>query len=410
MEELNKLAIDLHKKFCGKLEIKSKVPLKDKKDLSLAYTPGVAEVCKKIYEDPNNVYDLTIKSNSVAVVSDGSAVLGLGNIGPLSAIPVMEGKAILFKKFAGIDAFPICLNTQDPEKIIETIYLLSPVFGGINLEDISAPRCFYIERELKKLLDIPVFHDDQHGTAIVTLAGLLNALKIRGSKIDEVGIVIIGAGAAGLAIADMLLHMGAKEVKIVDKHGIIYPGRKEGMNEEKEKFALKTNPEGISGDLEKALEGKDILIGVSQGNLVTREMIRKMNKNPIIFAMANPIPEIMPEEAKKEGVKIIGTGRSDYPNQINNLLAFPGVFRGALLVRARDINLEMKISASFAISELIENPTEDYFIPSPLDKRVVPAVALRVAETAIKTGVARINKSRDELKKEIERYVGGEYE
>ncbi|MGB9857775.1 MAG: NAD(P)-dependent malic enzyme [Dictyoglomaceae bacterium] len=405
--DINKEAIELHKKFKGKLEIQSKVALESKKDLSLAYTPGVAEVCAEIYKNPEEVYELTIKSNSVAVVSDGSAVLGLGNIGPLAALPVMEGKAILFKKFAGIDAFPICLNTQDPDKIIEIVYSLAPSFGGINLEDISAPRCFYIERELKKILDIPVFHDDQHGTAIVTLAALINALKIKGVKIKDVGIVILGAGAAGLAIAEILLHAGAKEIKIVDKHGIIYPGRKEGMNEEKERLAQITNPEGKSGNLEDALIGKDVFIGVSQGKLLTKDMIKKMNKNPIIFAMANPIPEIMPEEAKEAGARIIGTGRSDYPNQINNLLAFPGVFRGALTVRAREINLEMKLSASYAIAELVETPEEEYLVPSPLDKRVVPVVALKVAETAINTKTARIIKPKEELKKDILEAIGG---
>jgi len=404
---IEKEAIEIHKKYKGKLEIKSKVVLKNKKDLSLVYTPGVAEVCNEIYKNPEMVFDLTIKYNTVGVISDGSAVLGLGNIGPYAAIPVMEGKAILFKNFAGIDAFPICLNTQDPDKIIEIIYNLSPIFGGINLEDISSPRCFYIERELKKILDIPIFHDDQHGTAIVTLAALINALKIKGSKLEEVGIVILGAGAAGLAIADFLIHAGAKEIKIVDRYGIIYPERKEGMNEEKLRLAQITNPEGVIGKLEDALKGKDVFIGVSQGKLLTKDMIKKMNKNPIIFAMANPIPEIMPEEAKEVGVRIIGTGRSDYPNQINNLLAFPGVFRGTLIVRAKEINLEMKLSASYAIANLIEEPNEDYLIPSPLDKRVVPHVALNVALTAIQTKSAKIIKTKEDIEEEIKKFIDG---
>lgn len=405
--EIEKEAVELHKKFKGKLEIKCKVPLENKWDLSLAYTPGVAEVSSKIFNNPEEVYDLTIKANSVAVVSDGSAVLGLGNIGALGALPVMEGKAILFKKFAGIDAFPICLNIQDADKIIEIVYSLSPTFGGINLEDISSPRCFYIERKLKEILDIPVFHDDQHGTAVVTLAALLNALKIRGNKIDEVEVVILGAGAAGLAIAETLVNVGVKEIKIVDRYGIIYPGRKEGMNEEKERLAQITNPEKKKGNLEDTLKGKDIFIGVSQGKLLTKELVKKMKKNPIIFAMANPIPEIMPEEAKEAGAKIIGTGRSDFPNQINNLLAFPGIFRGALSVRAKEINLDMKISASYAIAELVENPKEDYIVPSPLDKRVVPEIALKVAESAIKSKTARIVKSKEELKKDILEAIGG---
>lgn len=408
--EIEREAIELHRKFKGKLEIRCKVPLQNKWDLSLVYTPGVAEISTRIFNNPEEAYELTIKANSVAVISDGSAVLGLGNIGPLGALPVMEGKAILFKKFAGIDAFPICLNTQDADKIIETIYFLSPTFGGINLEDISSPRCFYIERKLKEILDIPIFHDDQHGTAVVTLAALLNALKVRGSKINEIEIVILGAGAAGLAIAEILIHLGVKEIKIVDKHGIIYPGRKEGMNEEKERLAQITNPEGEKGNLDDAIKGKDVFIGVSQGKLLTKEHIKKMKKNPIIFAMANPIPEIMPEEAKEAGVRIIGTGRSDFPNQINNLLAFPGIFRGALTVRAKEINLDMKISASYAIAELVDNPEENYLVPSPLDRRVVPEVALRVAESAINSKIARIVKSKEELKREILEAIGGLHE
>jgi len=401
-------AIELHKEKKGKLEIRSKVSLENKTDLSLAYTPGVAGVSQAIHKKPDLVYDLTIKANTVAVVSDGSAVLGLGNIGPLGAIPVMEGKAILFKKFANIDAFPICLNTQDPDKIIETVYNISPVFGGINLEDISAPNCFYIEEKLIELLDIPVFHDDQHGTAIVTYSALINALKLKNLKLNEIKIVILGAGAAGIAIAKFLISEGAKNIRLVDRHGIIYPGRKEGMNPEKEKIASIINPEKEKGELKDALKDAHVFIGVSQANLLSPEYIKLMKKDPIIFAMANPVPEIMPEIAQKEGVKIIGTGRSDYPNQINNLLAFPGVFRGALLVRAREINQEMKLSASLAIASLVEEPREDYLIPSPLDKRVVPKVAEEVAKAAIRTNVARIFKTEEEIRKELEIMLGGQ--
>ncbi|HOP94632.1 MAG: malic enzyme-like NAD(P)-binding protein [Dictyoglomaceae bacterium] len=405
--DFNEEALKLHRLKKGKLEIKSKVPLKDKKDLSLAYTPGVAEVSSAIFKNPEFAYDLTIKNNTVAVVSDGTAVLGLGNIGPLAAIPVMEGKSILFKQFAGIDAFPICLNTQDPEKIVEIICAIAPVFGGINLEDISAPKCFYIEEKLKEKLDIPIFHDDQHGTAIVTYAALINALKLKSITIDKIKIVILGAGAAGIAITKFLISSGAKNITLIDRYGIIYSGREENMNFEKEEIAKVINPNKKKGGLKEALKNADVFIGVSQANLLIPEYIKLMNKDPIIFAMANPIPEIMPEKAKEMGVRIIGTGRSDYPNQINNLLAFPGIFRGALTVRAKDINHEMQLSASIAIASLVEEPKEDYLIPSPLDLRVVPKVAEEVAKAAIKSGIARINKTDDEIRKEIFEFLGG---
>ncbi|MGB9768342.1 MULTISPECIES: NAD(P)-dependent malic enzyme [Dictyoglomus] len=401
-------SIELHRKHKGKIKIDSKIALKNKYDLSLAYTPGVAGVSEEIYKNNDEVYNLTIKANTVAVISDGSAVLGLGNIGPLGAIPVMEGKALLFKRFANIDAFPICLNTQDPEKIIEITYMIAPIFGGINLEDIAAPKCFIIEERLKKILDIPVFHDDQHGTAIVVYAALINALKLVNKKIHEVKIVILGAGAAGIAITKLLLREGAKNIRILDRNGIIYPGRKENMNEIKEEIARTINPEGEKGELKDALKGADVFIGVSQANLFPPEYIRLMNKDPIIFAMANPIPEIMPEEAKKEGVKIIGTGRSDYPNQINNLLAFPGVFRGAFTVRAKEINDEMKVAAAKAIASLVEEPQEDYLIPSPLDERVVPAVSFSVAKAAIETKVAKIFKDDNKIIEDIKQALGGE--
>ncbi|MGB9811597.1 MAG: NAD(P)-dependent malic enzyme, partial [Dictyoglomus turgidum] len=399
-------SIELHRKHKGKIKIDSKIALKNKYDLSLAYTPGVAGVSEEIYKNNDEVYNLTIKANTVAVISDGSAVLGLGNIGPLGAIPVMEGKALLFKRFANIDAFPICLNTQDPEKIIEITYMIAPIFGGINLEDIAAPKCFIIEERLKKILDIPVFHDDQHGTAIVVYAALINALKLVNKKIHEVKIVILGAGAAGIAITKLLLREGAKNIRILDRNGIIYPGRKENMNEIKEEIARTINPEGEKGELKDALKGADVFIGVSQANLFPPEYIRLMNKDPIIFAMANPIPEIMPEEAKKEGVKIIGTGRSDYPNQINNLLAFPGVFRGAFTVRAKEINDEMKVAAAKAIASLVEEPQEDYLIPSPLDERVVPAVSFSVAKAAIETKVAKIFKDDNKIIEDIKQALG----
>jgi len=386
-------ALQLHKDFKGKLETVSKVQVNNAKDLSLAYSPGVAEPCKEIHNNVDTVYDYTMKGNTVAVVSDGTAVLGLGNIGPEAALPVMEGKAVLFKNFAGVDAFPICLKTTDVEQIIQTVKLLEPTFGGINLEDISSPRCFEIEERLKKEMNIPVFHDDQHGTAIVTLAGLVNALKITGKKREELKIVASGAGAAGIAIIKLLISYGVKHVIMCDTQGAIYKGRPNGMNPMKEGIAEITNHALEAGSLADVIKGADVFIGVSAAGALTKEMVETMNENPIIFAMANPVPEIMPEEAKKAGARIIGTGRSDFPNQVNNVLAFPGIFRGALDVRATEINEEMKLAAVYAIANLIteEELNEDYIIPAPFDPRVAPAVAKAVAKAAMDTKVARIS-------------------
>lgn len=384
-------ALKLHRDNKGKLNVTSKVLVKDEKGLSLAYTPGVAEPCKEIHRDPDKVYEYTSKGNMVAVVSDGTAVLGLGNIGASASLPVMEGKAVLFKSFADVDAFPICLETSDINKIVETVALLEPVFGGINLEDIAAPACFEIEKKLKERLSIPVFHDDQHGTAIIVLAGLLNALKITGKKLDELTIAMNGAGAAGIAIAKILLSAGAKDIIMCDRNGIIYKGRKKGMNWAKEEMAGITNKGNKSGILADVLVGADVFIGVSTANIVTAEMVKSMNNDSIIFAMANPVPEIDPETAKKVGARIVGTGRSDYPNQINNVLAFPGIFRGALDVRASDINEDMKLAAAYALSSVIPDDelTEEYIIPKAFDPRVAPAVAKAVGEAAVKSGVAK---------------------
>jgi malate dehydrogenase (oxaloacetate-decarboxylating) len=391
MNTLRDRALQMHRDKQGKLEVKAKVAIKNEDDLSLAYSPGVAEPCKEIYEDRNKVYEYTMKGNTIAVVSDGSAVLGLGNIGPEAAMPVMEGKAALFKSFANVDAFPICLNTQDVEEIIETVKRLEPTFGGVNLEDISAPRCFEIEERLKKETKIPVFHDDQHGTAIVTLAGLVNALKLIDKKIEEIKVVINGAGAAGVAIAKLLLIFGVYDVILCDTKGAIYENRQFGMNPFKDQIAKQTNRNNAEGILEEVIVGADVLVGVSAAGAVTKEMIRTMRRDAIIFAMANPIPEIMPDEAKSAGAKVIGTGRSDFPNQVNNVLAFPGIFRGALDVQATDINEEMKKAAVYALSSLIseEQLSEDYVIPSPFDDRVASAVAKAVATAAVETGVAR---------------------
>ena len=389
---INEKALELHEKWNGKLDTVSKVQVKTREDLALAYTPGVAEPCKVIAKDPEAAYRYTIKSNTVAVVSDGSAVLGLGNIGPLAAMPVMEGKAVLFKEFGGINAFPICLDTQDTEEIIETVVRIAPAFGGINLEDISAPRCFEIEERLKKLLNIPVFHDDQHGTAVITLAGLTNALKVVGKKKEDVRIVMNGAGAAAISICRLLLKAGFKDVTLCDRKGAIYEGRTEGMNPVKEEMSKLTNLQKKQGSLAEMLVGADVFIGVSAPGAVTTEMVKTMNKDAIIFACANPIPEIFPDDAKAGGAKVISTGRSDFPNQINNVLAFPGIFRGAFDVRASDINDEMKIAASKALADLItdEELSPEYIIPKAFDKRVGPAVAKAVAEAAKATGVARI--------------------
>nr|WP_128426142.1 malic enzyme-like NAD(P)-binding protein [Gudongella oleilytica] len=385
-------ALKLHKDNKGKLNVQSKVPVTDKASLSLAYTPGVAEPCKEIHKNIDDVYEYTSKGNMVAVVSDGTAVLGLGDIGPYAALPVMEGKAVLFKEFGGVDAFPICVNTKDPDEIVNLVCMIEPAFGGINLEDISAPRCFEIENKLKEKLNIPIFHDDQHGTAIIVLAGLKNALRLTGKKMEDLVVVINGVGAAGVAIAKIILNIGVKDMLLVDSKGIIYKGRKDGMNWAKEEMAEVTNKDLRTGGLAEAMKDADVFIGVSQANIVTEEMVKTMNKDAIIFAMANPVPEIDPDLAKKAGARVVGTGRSDYPNQINNVLAFPGVFRGTFDVRAKEINEAMKIAAANALAELIADDElkEDYIIPNPFDKRVRPAIAEAVAKAARETGAARI--------------------
>jgi malate dehydrogenase (oxaloacetate-decarboxylating) len=393
----------MHKENRGKLEVHSKVPICNAKDLSLAYSPGVAEPCMDIYEDENKVYDYTMKGNLVAVVSNGTAVLGLGNIGPKAAMPVMEGKSLLFKSFADVDAFPICLDTTDPDKIVETVKLLEPTFGGVNLEDIAAPQCFEIEDRLRKICNIPIFHDDQHGTAIVTAAGLLNALKIVDKKIEDIRIVANGSGAAGVAIVKLLLNMGVKDVILCDTKGIIYEGRQVGMNRFKEEMARITNKEQKQGTLADALVGADVFVGVSAAGAVTKEMVRSMNPDSIIFAMANPLPEIMPDEAKEAGALVVGTGRSDFPNQVNNVLAFPGIFRGALDVSAKEINEDMKLAAVYAIAGLIADDelTPDYVIPDPFDPRVAAHVAAAVAQAAMETGVARRPVNTNEVKEHL---------
>ncbi|HET7658600.1 MAG TPA: malic enzyme-like NAD(P)-binding protein [Bacillales bacterium] len=391
MTTIREEALHIHRINQGKLESKSKVPVRNAKDLSLAYSPGVAEPCKEIYDHPNKVFEYTMKGNTVAVVTDGTAVLGLGNIGPEAALPVMEGKAVLFKSFAGVDAFPICLDTNDVDEIIETVKRLQPSFGGVNLEDISGPRCFEIEERLKKETNIPIFHDDQHGTAIVTLAGLVNALKITGKSMSSIKVVVNGAGAAGIAIIKLLDRFGVKDMIMCDSRGAIYEGRSEGMNDVKAEVAKVTNRDRKQGDLEEVIKEMDVFIGVSVEGVLSKEMVKSMNEDPIIFAMANPVPEIMPEDAKEAGAKVIGTGRSDYPNQVNNVLAFPGIFRGALDVRATNINEDMKVAAVYAIADLISEDElkDDYVIPAPFDARVAPAVAASVAKTAMETGVAR---------------------
>lgn len=402
---LREEALHMHKVNKGKLETVSKVPVRDAKDLSLAYSPGVAEPCKEIYDKPETVYDYTMKGNMVAVVSDGTAVLGLGNIGPEAALPVMEGKAVLFKSFAGVDAFPICLATTEIDKIVETVKLLEPTFGGVNLEDIAAPNCFEIEERLKRETNIPVFHDDQHGTAIVTVAGLVNALKIAGKKINEIKVVANGAGAAGIAIIKLLYSYGVRDIIMCDTKGSIYEGRPKGMNAIKDEVAKFTNRENLQGSLEDVIKGADVFIGVSVAGALTKEMVESMNNDSIIFAMANPVPEIMPEDAKAAGAKVIGTGRSDFPNQVNNVLAFPGIFRGALDVRATHINEAMKVAAVEAIASLInENELNaDYVIPGPFDPRVAPEVASAVARAAMDTGVARIKVDPEEIKEKTKR-------
>lgn len=378
----NEEALKMHETFKGKIEIKSKVRLENRDDLSTAYTPGVAEPCRKIHENTEDVYRYTAKGNLVAVLSDGSAVLGLGNIGAEAAIPVMEGKAVLFKSFAGVDAFPICVKSQDIEEIINTAVNIAPVFGGINLEDIQAPKCFEIEERLKKILDIPVFHDDQHGTAIVVSAALINALKLTKKNMEEVKIVLNGPGAAGTAIIKMLISLGAKNIVACDSKGIVVEGRDGGLNAHKTELSKITNSQKLKGTLKDAMVGADVFIGVSAPNSVTEEMVKNMNSDSIIFAMANPTPEIMPDIAKKAGARVVGTGRSDFPNQINNVLAFPGVFRGALDCRAKQITEEMKKAAAYAIANLVtdEQLAEDFIIPGPFNNRVAMAVAAAVAE------------------------------
>ncbi|WP_105985381.1 NAD(P)-dependent malic enzyme [Staphylococcus chromogenes] len=392
-------ALQMHKENHGKLAVAPKVKVTNKEELSLAYSPGVAEPCKDIHEHPEKVYDYTMKSNTVAVISDGTAVLGLGNIGAEASLPVMEGKAVLFKSFSGIDGIPLSLSTTDTEEIIRTVKLLEPNFGGINLEDISAPRCFEIEERLKKETKIPVFHDDQHGTAIVTLAGLMNALRIVKKELSDIRVVLNGAGAAGIAIVKLLYSYGVREMIMCDSQGAIYEGRPHGMNPTKEYVAKWTNKDKINGKLADVIEGADVFIGVSVANLLSEEMVRSMADDPVIFAMANPNPEITPELAKSAGAKVIGTGRSDFPNQINNVLAFPGIFRGALDVRATHINEQMKQAAVEAIASLISEDelTEDYVIPGPFDKRVAPSVSKAVAKAAMESGVARIDVDPEEI-------------
>ena len=386
-----KESLRLHGEWKGKIEVISTVPVATKEDLSLAYTPGVAQPCLEIQKDVNKSYDLTRRHNLCAVITDGTAVLGLGDIGPEAGMPVMEGKCVLFKSFGNVDAFPLCIKSKDVDEIVNTVYLLSGSFGGVNLEDISAPRCFEIERKLKEKCDIPIFHDDQHGTAVITLAGLTNALKVVGKKKEDVKIVTSGAGAAAISIVRLLLSAGYKNITMCDRKGAIYEGR-EGLNWIKEEMAQKTNLDKKAGTLADMLVGADVFIGVSAPGQVTTEMVKTMNRDAIIFACANPTPEIFPEDAKAGGAKVVSTGRSDYPNQINNVLAFPGLFRGPFDVRASDINEEMKMTAAKALADLISDDelSADYIIPKAFDPRVGPAVAAAVADAARRTGVARI--------------------
>ena len=385
-------ALKQHEEWAGKLEIKSRAKLETPEDLSVAYTPGVAEPCLAISKDVDESYKYTRRHNLVAVVTDGTAVLGLGDIGPEAGMPVMEGKCVLFKAFGDVDAFPLCIKSKDVDEIVNTIYMISGSFGGVNLEDIAAPRCFEIEKKLKEKCDIPIFHDDQHGTAVITLAGLTNALKLVGKKLEEVKVVVNGAGAAAIAITKLLITAGLKDVVLCDRRGAIYEGRAEGMNPVKEEMAKITNLDKKAGTLADMLVGADVFIGVSAPGMVTTEMVKTMNKDAIIFACANPTPEIFPDDAKAGGARVIATGRSDFPNQCNNVLAFPGIFRGAFDVRASDINDEMKIAAAHAIAGLIsdEELNEEYILPAAFDPRVGKAVAAAVAEAARKTGVARI--------------------
>jgi len=387
-----KESLRLHGEWKGKIEVVTRVPVENKDDLSLAYTPGVAQPCLEIQKDVNKSYELTRRWNMCLVVTDGSAVLGLGNIGPEAGMPVMEGKCVLFKAFGDVDAFPLCIKSNDVDEIVNTIYMISGSFGGVNLEDISAPRCFEIEKKLKEKCDIPIFHDDQHGTAIITLAGLTNALKVVGKKKEDVHVVMNGAGAAAISIARLLLTAGFKNITLCDRKGAIFEGRPEGMNPIKDEMSKVTNLDKKAGSLADMLVGADVFIGVSAPGAVTTEMVKTMNKDAIVFACANPTPEIFPDDAKAGGAKVVSTGRSDFPNQINNVLAFPGIFRGAFDVRAKEINDEMKLAASEALANLIadEELSPEYIIPKAFDKRVGPAVAKAVAEAAKRTGVARI--------------------
>ena len=387
-----KESLRLHGEWKGKIEVVTRVPVENKDDLSLAYTPGVAQPCLEIQKDVNKSYELTRRWNMCLVVTDGSAVLGLGNIGPEAGMPVMEGKCVLFKAFGDVDAFPLCIKSNDVDEIVNTIYMISGSFGGVNLEDISAPRCFEIEKKLKEKCDIPIFHDDQHGTAIITLAGLTNALKVVGKKKEDVHVVMNGAGAAAISIARLLLTAGFKNITLCDRKGAIFEGRPEGMNPVKDEMSKVTNLDKKAGSLADMLVGADVFIGVSAPGAVTTEMVKTMNKDAIVFACANPTPEIFPDDAKAGGAKVVSTGRSDFPNQINNVLAFPGIFRGAFDVRAKEINDEMKLAASEALANLIADDelSPEYIIPKAFDKRVGPAVAKAVAEAAKRTGVARI--------------------
>ena len=384
-------ALKRHEAHHGKVEVVSKLPIETQDDLSVAYTPGVAEPCRKIAENPGDAYRYTCKANTIAVVSNGTAVLGLGNIGATASLPVMEGKSVLFKRFGGVDAFPVCIDAKTPEEVIQAVRFIAPTFGGINLEDIKSPDCFKIEQTLEKELDIPVFHDDQHGTAIVVTAAFLNALKVVGKEIGDVKVVLNGPGAAGTAIIKMLLHAGVKNIIACDRHGAIYKNR-EWNKDHKIELAEITNPEQLKGELADVLPGADVFIGVSTAGALSAEMIKTMASDPIVFAMANPVPEIGYDDAKAAGVAVMGTGRSDKPNQINNLLCFPGIFKGALSVRARDINYEMKLAAAYAIADLVtdDKRSPEYIIPSALDPQVAEAVAAAVAKAAKETGVARI--------------------
>jgi malate dehydrogenase (oxaloacetate-decarboxylating) len=388
---LRETALKFHKENEGKIALHCKVPVKTKEDITLAYTPGVAEPCLEINKDYNTIYDYTSKGNWVAVVTNGTAVLGLGDIGAGAGLPVMEGKSVLFKAFAGVDAFPICLDTKNIDEIVNTVKLMEPTFGGINLEDIKAPECFEIEEKLKKICNIPIFHDDQHGTAVVSTACIINALKIVKKKFEDITIVINGAGAAGTAITKLLLKCGAKDIILCDSKGAIYEGRTERMNKYKEEISKITNKNKVKGSLKDVLKGTDVFLGVSVANCVTPEMVKSMNKDAIIMAMANPNPEILPNLAKEAGARVVCTGRSDFPNQVNNVVAFPGIFRGALDVRASEINDDMKIAAAYAIANIIkdEELNEDYVIPAPFDSRIAPAVAKDVAKVAIESGLAR---------------------